>query len=69
MAGSMVIVEPYGEKYCRVEGYVKTIIEALLDKNDDQQRELFIILQQMDIHEDLEGFLFNHCVTVWEKIK
>ena len=52
---------------CRIQGYVKTIIEAISEKNDDQQRELLIILQQMDIHEELEGLLFNHCVTVWEK--
>jgi hypothetical protein len=51
----------------RIQGYVKTIIEALSEKNDDHQRELLIILQQMDIHEELEGLLFNHCVTVWEK--
>lgn len=29
---------------------------------------MFIILQQMDINEELEGLLFNHCVSVWEKI-
>jgi len=52
----------------RIKGYVKTIIDTISDKNDDQQRELLIILQQMDINEEFEGLLFNHCVTVWEKI-
>jgi len=52
----------------RIQGYVKNIIETISDKNDDQQRELLIILQQMEISEELEGRLFNHCVTVWGKI-
>jgi hypothetical protein len=52
----------------RIQGYVKTIIDTLSDKKDDQQRELLIVLQQMEINEELEGLLFNHCVTVWEKM-
>jgi hypothetical protein len=52
----------------RIQGHVKSIIETISDKNDDQQRELLIILQQMEISEELEGLLFNHCVTVWEKV-
>lgn len=52
----------------RIQGYVKTIIDTLSDKKDNQQRELLIILQQMDINEELEGLLFNHCVTVWKKM-
>jgi hypothetical protein len=52
----------------RIQGYLKRIINTISDKNDDQQRELLIILQKMEINEKLEGLLFNHCVTVWEKI-
>jgi hypothetical protein len=52
----------------RIQGYVKPIIETISGKNDDQQRELLMILQQMDINEELEGILLNHCMTVWEKI-
>jgi len=52
----------------RIQGYVKNIIETIAIRNDDQQRELLIILQKMEIDEELEGLLFNHCVTVWEKI-
>jgi hypothetical protein len=52
----------------RIQRYVKNIIETISDKNDGQQRELLIILQQMEINEELEGLLFNHCVKVWEKI-
>lgn len=52
----------------RIQTYVKEIIDTIAEKNDDQQRELLIILQQMDINEELEGILFNHCVNVWVKI-
>jgi hypothetical protein len=52
----------------RIEGYVKSIIDTISDKNDDQQRELLIILQKMEIDEELAGVLFDHCATVWEKI-
>ena len=53
----------------RVQGYVKNIIDSISEKNDDQQRELLKILQKMEINEEIEGLIFNHCVTVWEKIK
>lgn len=52
----------------RIKRYVKKIIDSIFDKNDSQQRDLLIILQRMDINEAYEGLLFNHCVTVWEKI-
>jgi hypothetical protein len=56
------------ENDLRIQGYLKRIVNTISDKNDDQQRELLIILQKMEISEELEGLLFNHCVTVWEKI-
>jgi hypothetical protein len=52
----------------RMQGYIKDIMNALPTKGDDQQRELFKILQLMEIDEKYEGLLFNHSVTVWEKI-
>jgi hypothetical protein len=52
----------------RMQGHVKDIIEALSEKKDNHQRELMIILQKMEIREELEGLLFNHCAEVWEKI-
>lgn len=52
----------------RIKKYIKDIINTLTTKNDDQQRELFIILQQMELDEEDEGLLFNICVDVWEKI-
>jgi hypothetical protein len=52
----------------RIQGYLKKIINTISARNDDQQRELLIILQKMEISEELEGSLFNHCVAVWERI-
>lgn len=52
----------------RIQGYIKNIIDTITTKNDDHQRELFKILLQMELNEKYEGFLFNVCVTVWEKI-
>lgn len=52
----------------RIQGYVKSIIDTLPARNDNQQRELLIILNQMEINEELEGLLFNHCISIWEKI-
>lgn len=52
----------------RIKKYVKDIVKSITTKNDDQKRELFIILQQMELEEEYEGTVFNSCVDVWEKI-
>ena len=52
----------------RIKGYVKYIIDTISVKSDNQQRELLIILHKMEINEELEGLLFNHCVSIWQKI-
>jgi hypothetical protein len=52
----------------RIQRYIKSIINTLKTKNDDHQRELLKILLQMELNEDYEGFLFNVCTDVWEKI-
>lgn len=52
----------------RIQGYIKNIINTITTKNDDHQRELLKILLLMELNEEYEGFLFNVCVTVWEKI-
>jgi hypothetical protein len=51
----------------RIRRYLKIIIDTLSTKNDEQQRELLILLQKMEIRDELEGSLFNHCVSLWEK--
>lgn len=52
----------------RIQGYIKSIISTIETKDDGHQRELLKILLQMELNEEHEGFLFNVCVTVWEKI-
>ncbi len=52
----------------RIRKYIREIIDALAGKDDDHQRELLKILLQMDLDEEYEGFLFNICVSIWEKI-
>ena len=52
----------------RLQAHIKNIVNAIPTKNDNQQRELFLILQKMELDEEVEGFLFNICVSAWEKI-
>jgi hypothetical protein len=52
----------------RVQERIKDFIDAIPTKSDNQQRELFLILQNMELNEEVEGILFNICVNVWEKV-
>ena len=52
----------------RVQSHIKNIIDAIKDKKDGHQRDLLIILLQMELNEEYEGFLFHICVDIWEKI-
>ena len=56
------------ENDMRIQGYINNIIKAIKTKKDGHQRELLKILHQMELNEEHEGYLFNICVTVWEKI-
>jgi hypothetical protein len=50
----------------RVRRFVKKIVDALPAKGDNQLRELLMILQRMELRDDIEGRLFDFCVSVWE---
>lgn len=52
----------------RIQGYIKNIINTITTKKDGHQRELLKILLQMELNEEQEGYLFNVCMTIWEKI-
>ncbi len=52
----------------RIRPHIRTIIDTIPSKKDGHQRELLKILQQMEISEEDEGYLFDLCVTIWEKI-
>ena len=52
----------------RIKGYIKNIINVITDKDDDHQRELLKILLQMELNEEYESYLFDLCISIWEKI-
>jgi len=52
----------------RVHRYIKSIINTITTASDNHQRELFKILLLMELNEKYVGYLFDICVTVWEKI-
>lgn len=52
----------------RIQRHINVIVNSLPTKNDEQLRDLLIILQHMELDEKYEGKLFDICVTVWEKI-
>lgn len=53
----------------RIKAHESQIIEILSTKEDGHQRELLKLLEKIDIHEDLEGVLFDKCVSIWEAVE
>lgn len=53
----------------RIRGHIKDIIDAIPTKGDGHQRELLKILLRMELDEDQEGILFDHCLSIWESTK
>lgn len=56
------------ENDIRIRDYIRSIIGCIREKRGGHQRELIKILYQMDIDEEFEGILFDHCISIWEKI-
>jgi hypothetical protein len=52
----------------RIIPFITSIIECLEIKRDGHQRELLKILYRMDLSEEQEGYLFDFCTNVWEKL-
>ena len=52
----------------RIKKHIGSIINSISTKNDDQKRELFIILHQMELEEQYEGVLFDTCIDTWVKV-
>lgn len=52
----------------RIQGYINNIIDTLSTTNDNHQRELLLILQHLELSEEVEGQIFDVCVSIWEKI-
>jgi len=49
----------------RVRTYLKKIIAILPERNDNQQRELLMILQRMELNEAYEEQLVDACTNIW----
>lgn len=52
----------------RIHKYINKIVNTLKNKEDDHQRELLKILLLMQLNEKYEGFVYNLCISIWEKI-
>jgi len=49
----------------RIRRHIKKIIDILPDRQDNQQRELLMVLQRMELDTKYEGQLFDSCVKIW----
>lgn len=52
----------------RINKYIQKIVDTLKTKDDSHQRELLKILLKMDLIEEYESILFDHCMNIWEGI-
>ncbi|NSW45985.1 MAG: hypothetical protein HPY79_09255 [Bacteroidales bacterium] len=52
----------------RLQKHIKKMITLLPDVNESSQREFLKIISRMNIYNKDEGILFNHCISIWEKI-
>ncbi|MFT6802709.1 MAG: hypothetical protein ACI9GM_001054 [Salibacteraceae bacterium] len=53
----------------RIKKHAQHIIDILSTKEDGHQRELLKLLAKIEISEELEGVLFDKCVTIWEAVE
>lgn len=52
----------------RLRPFVPDFLRKLPGVKENCQREWLIILQRMDIAEEYEGLLLDHCIRIWETI-
>ena len=52
----------------RIVPYLDIIIAHLKNAKEGHQRQLIIILLNMDLNEEQEGKLFDTCLSIWEQI-
>lgn len=52
----------------RISPFIQKVIDCFPSKDDGHQREIIRLLMKMKLDEDQEGYLYDHCVTVWEQI-
>ncbi len=52
----------------RIKKYIGNIVDTLETKDDGHQRELLKILLKLELNEEYESILFDHCMNIWEGI-
>lgn len=52
----------------RIRRHIKKIIDVLPYRQDNQQRELLMVLQKVQLSSNSEGRLFDICVNIWKRI-
>ncbi len=52
----------------RISRHTKKIIEVLPNRQDNQQRELLMVLQKMELRAENEGRLFDICTKIWKTV-
>lgn len=52
----------------RIKKYVIKLIDCLPDKPGNMRKDIYCILAKMDVDEDHEGRLFDHCISDWENL-
>ncbi len=51
-----------------LQPHINTIVDMLPKVKDNQKREFLMMLRKMDLPEELEGIVFDHCVNIWEDV-
>lgn len=52
----------------RVHAHMSEIIQAMPKLEDNERRNLYVVLQKMTLNEDIEGEVLSICLDDWEKI-
>ncbi|WP_139958780.1 hypothetical protein [Flavicella sediminum] len=53
----------------RIRPHLSILTETLLLKKDGHQRQLLLILLQMELDEETEGLVFDLSMTIWEDVQ
>ena len=53
----------------RLDPYIDRMVNSLFQKPDGHQRELLKLLEKSELNDDIEGQLFDKCITIWESVE
>lgn len=51
----------------RIKPYLQTLLEILPNRKSNIQREWLMILHRMELNEEQNGILFDHCQKIWKQ--